>query len=177
MKMRTRIAAAVLLLALAVPASAGAHAFLVSSTPGSGSSLARAPHVVTLRFTEPVSLALTRVQIFDGRGTPREGARVSEGVRANELRVVLPQLATGAYRITYSTVSQDDLHATRGAIVFGAGTAAPAARASDAPTTGTSVTTSPGYTERREAKRDPSRMPPSTPGLVVLNERSPLVTD
>jgi len=142
MKMRTRIAAAVLLLALAVPASAGAHAFLVSSTPGSGSSLARAPHVVTLRFTEPVSLALTRVQIFDGRGTPREGARVSEGVRANELRVVLPQLATGAYRITYSTVSQDDLHATRGAIVFGAGTAAPAARASDAPTTGTSVTES-----------------------------------
>ena len=142
MKMRTRIAAALLLLALAVPASADAHAFLVSSTPDSGTSLARAPRVVTLRFTEPVSLALTRVQIFDGRGTPREGARVSEGVRANELRVVLPQLATGAYRITYSTVSQDDLHATRGAIVFGAGTAAPAARASDAPTAGTSITES-----------------------------------
>lgn len=139
--MRIRIAA-ILLLALALPASADAHAFLVSSTPGSGTSLSRAPHVVTLRFTEPVSLALTRVQIFDGRGTPREGARVSEGLRANELRVVLPQLATGAYRITYSTVSQDDLHATRGAIVFGAGTAAPAARASDAPSAGTSITES-----------------------------------
>ena len=73
------------------------------------------------------------------RGTEPESARAS---RANELRVVLPQLATGAYRITYSTVSQDDLHATRGAIVFGAGTAAPAARASDAPTAGTSITES-----------------------------------
>jgi copper transport protein len=52
---------------------------------------------------------------------------------------LLPQLATGAYRITYSTVSQDDLHPTRGAIVFGAGTAAPPAKASDSATAGTSI--------------------------------------
>jgi methionine-rich copper-binding protein CopC/putative copper export protein len=139
--MRMRLAAA-LLLALAVPASADAHAFLVSSTPASGVSLARAPRVITLRFTEPVSPALTRVQILDGRGTPRAGARVSAGRSANEIRVALPPLATGAYRIAYSTVSQDDLHATRGAIVFGAGTVAPPARASDSPRAGTSITES-----------------------------------
>ena len=140
--MRIRLTAALLLLALAVPASAGAHAFLVSSTPASGVTLDRAPRVVTLRFTEPVSPALTRVQIFDGQGAPRGGGRVSEGRTANELRVTLPRLATGAYRIAYSTVSQDDLHATRGAIVFGAGTAAPAFRASDSATAGTSATES-----------------------------------
>jgi methionine-rich copper-binding protein CopC len=140
--MRIRLAAALLLLALLVPASAGAHAFLVSSTPASGVSLDRAPRVVTLRFTEPVSPALTRVQIFDGQGTPRGEGRISEGRTANELRVSLPRLATGAYRIAYSTVSQDDLHATRGAIVFGAGTVAPAARASDSATAGTSITES-----------------------------------
>jgi copper transport protein len=95
-----------------------------------------------LRFTEPVSPALTRVQIFDGQGTPRDGARVGEGRSANELRVSLPPLATGAYRITYSTISQDDLHATRGAVVFGAGTVAPPARASDSATAGTSITES-----------------------------------
>ena len=140
--MRIRLTAALLLLALAVPASAGAHAFLVSSTPASGVTLDRAPRTVTLRFTEPVSPALTQVQIFDGQGALRGGGRVSEGRTANELRVTLPRLATGAYRIAYSTVSQDDLHATRGAIVFGAGTAAPAARASDSATAGTSVTES-----------------------------------
>ena len=140
--MRIRLATAVLLLALVAPAGADAHAFLVSSTPATGVSLARAPRVVTLRFTEPVSPALTRVQIFDGRGTPQAGARVRAGRTANELRVSLPPLATGAYRITYSTVSQDDLHATRGAIVFGAGTVAPPARASDSPTAGTSITES-----------------------------------
>ena len=109
--MRIRLAM-VLLVALALPASADAHAFLVSSTPASGASLARAPRIVTLRFTEPVSPTLTHVQIFDGRGTPRYGARVSEGRTANEVRVSLPRLATGAYRFTYSTVSEDDLHAT-----------------------------------------------------------------
>jgi copper transport protein len=140
--MRIRLTAALLLLALAVPASAGAHAFLVSSTPASGVTLDRAPRVVTLRFTEPVSPALTRVQIFDGQGALRGGGPVSEGRTANELRVTLPRLATGAYRIAYSTVSQDDLHATRGAIVFGAGTAAPAFRASDSATAGTSATES-----------------------------------
>lgn len=139
MRIRTAL---VLLVALALPASADAHAFLVSSTPASGVSLARAPRVVTLRFTEPVSPALTHVQIFDGRGIPRGGARVSEGRAANELRVALPRLATGAYRITYSTVSEDDLHATRGAIVFGAGTVALPARASDTPTAGTNLTES-----------------------------------
>ena len=53
------------------------------------------------------------------------------------MRISLPKLATGAYRIAYSTVSQDDLHVTRGAIVFGAGAAAPAvgARASAVPPT------------------------------------------
>jgi copper transport protein len=130
----------VLLVALALPATADAHAFLVSSTPSTGASLARAPRVVTLRFTEPVSPTLTRVQVFDGRGTAYAGARVTSGPGANDVRILLPRLATGAYRLTYSTVSQDDLHATRGAIVFGAGTVAPPARASDAPTSQTSMT-------------------------------------
>lgn len=139
--MRIRLAT-VLLLALALPASADAHAFLVSSTPASGASLPRAPQVVTLRFTEPVAPGLTRVQIVDSRGIRRPVGRISSGPGPNELRVALPRLATGAYRITYSTVSQDDLHATRGAIVFGAGTVAPPARASDTPTAGTSISES-----------------------------------
>ena len=67
LSMRIRLTAALLLLALAVPASAGAHAFLVSSTPASGVTLDRAPRTVTLRFTEPVSPALTRCRSSTGR--------------------------------------------------------------------------------------------------------------
>ena len=119
------VTAAVVLLACALPATADAHAYLASSTPLNGTSLARAPQVVSLRFSEAVSPALTRIQIFDASGTERAGTRVRQGATSKELRVSLPHLATGAYRVAYTTVSQSDLHATRGAIVFGAGTAAP----------------------------------------------------
>jgi copper transport protein len=122
-----------------LPASAGAHAFLQTSTPQSGVSLAHAPRSVTLRFTEPVSAPLTHVELFDGRGVALSGARVTRGATPSELRLVLPPLATGAYRISYSTVSQDDLHVTRGAVVFGAGTSAPPAGESATATPGTSI--------------------------------------
>ncbi|MDX6560594.1 MAG: copper transport protein [Gaiellales bacterium] len=125
-----------------LPASAGAHAFLQASTPQSGASLAHAPRSVTLRFTEPVSAALTHIELFDGRGTALVGARVTTGATPSDLRLVLPHLATGAYRITYSTVSQDDLHVTRGAVVFGAGTSAPPAGVPAPSTPGTSITES-----------------------------------
>ena len=98
--------------------------------------------MVSLRFTEPVSASLARVQLFDGRGRQRSGVRVSEGRTPSELRLSLPHLATGAYRIAFSTVSQDDLHVTRGAVVFGAGTVAPAVHAPAPVTPGTSISES-----------------------------------
>lgn len=139
--MRARLAV-VVLAALALPASAQAHAFLESSTPANGTSLGRAPHVVSLHFTEPVSAGLAHVQLFDGRGRQRAGVRVRGGRTASELVVSLPALGTGAYRIAWSTVSQDDLHVTRGALVFGASAAAPAILASVGATPPTSLTES-----------------------------------
>jgi copper transport protein len=133
---------AVMLVALALPATAGAHAFLISSEPGSGTSLARAPHVLTLQFTESVSPALTHIQIFDARGIERDPAAVEAGAKTGQLRVTLPALGKGAYRVAYSTVSQVDLHATSGAIVFGAGTAAPAQTTSSSGTPGTNISES-----------------------------------
>ncbi len=134
-----RLLAAFAVLALALPSGASAHAFLVASTPATGASLAHAPHSVSLRFTEPVSAALTHVQLIDGRGAPIGTARVASGRTASELRITLPRLAKGAYRLTWSTVSQDDLHVTRGALAFGAGTVAPPARAAGASAPGTSL--------------------------------------
>ena len=133
---------AVVLLACALPATADAHAFLASSTPPNGTSLARAPKVVSLRFSEAVSPALTRIKIFDANGSERPGVRVAQGPSPKDLRVTLPHLATGAYRIAYSTVSELDLHATRGAIVFGAGTTAPPIAEAASATPRTSVTES-----------------------------------
>ncbi len=130
------------LLALTLPPVAGAHAFLEASTPATGASLAHAPHTVSLVFTEPVSAALTHVQLVDGRGAAIGSARIARGRTARELRIHLPGLATGAYRLTYSTVSQDDLHVTRGALTFGVGVVAPPGRPEAATTPRTSISES-----------------------------------
>ena len=140
--MRAWLTALVLALALALPASAGAHAFLQTSTPASGASLAHAPGSVSLLFTEPVSAELAHVQLSDVRGKALGEARIVQGRTPSELSITLPKLATGAYRIVYSTVSQDDLHVTRGEVVFGAGTAAPHATSPASATPGTSITES-----------------------------------
>ena len=100
------------------------------------------PARVSLHFTEPVSAGLAHVQLFDGRGRRRGGVRVRAGAVHVELVLPLPALGTGAYRIAWSTVSQDDLHVTRGALVFGAGGAAPAIRAGAGATPPTSLTES-----------------------------------
>ena len=125
--------------ALLLPASAGAHAFLVASTPANGASLPHAPRSIVLRFTEPVSASLSQVQVFDAHGKRLRGAGAVRGRTASELRLALPGLATGAYRIVYSTVSQDDLHRTGGSLVFGAGTAPPPSPALAPTTPGTSI--------------------------------------
>lgn len=125
--------------ALLLPASAGAHAFLVASTPANGASLPHAPRSIVLRFTEPVSASLSQVQVFDAHGKRLRGAGAVRGRTPSELRLALPGLATGAYRIVYSTVSQDDLHRTGGSLVFGAGTAAPPSPALAPTTPGTSI--------------------------------------
>ena len=133
---------AVTLLALALPSGAQAHAFLQSSTLQNGASVARAPGSVRLLFTEPVSAALSHVQVFDSHDRQLRGVRAVSGRTAAELRIVLPRLATGAYRIAYSTVSQDDLHVTRGALAFGVGTTAPPAAARPPSSPGISLTES-----------------------------------
>src|SRR3954470_5606462 len=58
----------VLLLALAIPAVASAHARLESTSPQSGAGLDRAPAAVTLRFDEAVETAFGALRVIDANG-------------------------------------------------------------------------------------------------------------
>ena len=75
----SRLLAVVALVAATVVVPAGAaqaHALLVSSSPADGASLDVAPDRLVLRFSEPVTVAATTVEIFDSRGVAhRTGAR------------------------------------------------------------------------------------------------------
>ena len=106
--------------ALAYPSAAAAHAYLIRSDPADGSSLTDPPRHMRLIFSEQVSPSLSRVRLIgaSGRATP---ARVAGSDRGTVLSVTLPALPRGVYRLEWQTVSTDDLHATRGDVVFGVG--------------------------------------------------------
>ena len=119
---------AVVALAGPVPA-AQAHAFLASSNPADGQVLASAPAELRLAFSESVVLSATRIDIVDGTGrdiVPTSVALVNAGnaegtEKPVEIVASLPALGRSSYRISWETLSSDDLHATRGTLVFGVG--------------------------------------------------------
>ena len=132
------VLAAVVLAVLAGPVpGAQAHAFLARSNPADGQVLAAAPAQLRLDFSESVVLAATQIDVVDGSGrhiTPtgltlaaqgdQDAADADAGQDTEEpVEVVaaLPKLGRGSYRISWETLSSDDLHRTSGVLVFGVG--------------------------------------------------------
>jgi methionine-rich copper-binding protein CopC len=97
---------------------AGAHAFLDHATPAVGSAVRASPVQVKLWFTQKLEPAFSSVQVLD-----RSGKQVDKGdsqvdrADATLLRVSLPQLAPGAYRVTWRVLSVDS-HVTEGDFTF-----------------------------------------------------------
>jgi copper transport protein len=125
--------AAVVLAASAVLGWAGpadAHAYLDHSNPADGATVAAAPDTLTLAFSEHVVLSATTLKLLDptDRPVPLTGLRLvadDPGETESPAQIVadLPPLPRGAYRLTWSTLSSDDLHRTSGVLAFGVRTA------------------------------------------------------
>jgi copper transport protein len=96
---------------------AQAHAALVSSDPEAGASLAVAPGVVRLRFSEPHHLDLSTMSVVDPTGKTWPRSVVGERV----MSVSLDTAAQGVYRVEWKTVSPLDGHTLRGEFTFGVG--------------------------------------------------------
>jgi copper transport protein len=107
------------------PQSASAHAYLTSASPADGSSLAAAPAQLRLAFSETVVPAATQIDVVaeDGRHYAVTNLRVvgEGGEEPSEVLATLPALPRGAYRVSWQTLSADDLHRTAGVLVFGIG--------------------------------------------------------
>ena len=116
--------------ALAGPAPAAqAHAFLAASNPADGQVLAASPTALRLDFSESVVLGATKIDIVDGAGrhiTPTALKLVRQGGTTDteapvEVVATLTNLTHGSYRVSWETLSSDDLHSTSGVLVFGVG--------------------------------------------------------
>jgi len=117
MKRRIAIAGFVLIgTCLMVPPPAGAHAFLDHSDPKVGSTLSAAPPALTLVFTEGIEPAFSRIEVTDEAGAAIDAKQV-EHPQTDTLRVALPSLKPGTYKVHWSVVSVDT-HATEGTFRF-----------------------------------------------------------
>src|SRR5438105_13870887 len=109
--------------AMLVPATALAHATLVSSSPSAGQRLGAAPGAVDLQFSEPVDSRLSTA----GVQTP-DGRTYSAAVAANgRVELPLPTNVIGLYTVRWHTVSSVDGHALSGGFTFGVGVGGTAA--------------------------------------------------
>lgn len=114
---RRRAIALVGLALMALTPGAGAHAFVVSSSPSAGARLDRAPRIVEATFSEPVDAALSRLALQTAAGTRVASVRISE---ASTKLALMPvhRLRRGAYRVRWHSVSADDSHTVDGAYLF-----------------------------------------------------------
>lgn len=132
---------------------ADAHAYLVRSNPGDGMDLTHAPKELRFDLSEAVVLGATRVELVMGNGTgirlgapeildaPDEADGDSSEGKEPEgeeppMTLVVPirdAVPKGSYRITWETLSADDLHRTSGVITFGVGQSVAAAGHSEPP--------------------------------------------
>ena len=115
----------VVLLQLGSPAVTSAHAELQLASPAAGTGLAQAPAAVVIKFSEPLNLSLSRVEVLDAMGAD-VGSGPTEAVPgdADALRRPLGLLPTGQYAVRWTSVSALDGHTLRGSYSFAVGTAA-----------------------------------------------------
>jgi copper transport protein len=120
-----RRAALVVLVLLAFPGTAWAHATLEQTSPKVGQRLAGTPRGVRLQFDQSVRALGNAIQVFDAKGRLVSGM---PHTLAGDSRVVvapLRRLPRGGYTVRWATISNDS-HVGRGVFTFGVRAAAPA---------------------------------------------------
>jgi copper transport protein len=116
---------AVALVALAVPATASAHATLSKTQPQYGTRLQQAPKVLRLEFDQTVDALPNAVRVYSAKGRLLSGStRVTTGGRV--LVVPVSRLPRGGYTVRWRAVSADG-HVVSGVYTFGVRQKAPSA--------------------------------------------------
>jgi copper transport protein len=107
------------LVALIAPASAAAHATLISTTPADGAVLARAPQTVRVQFDDTIRIAPGNAAVSNANNASVvDGApRIAGHALILRLRT---GLADGSYSVRWSIVS-DDGHREQGVLAFAIG--------------------------------------------------------
>ncbi len=103
--------------ALVVTSTAFAHAHLMSSEPAANAEVA-APTEVTIRFTEPLEPAFSKIALTDASGNAAAPAASQvDQADTKVMRLALPSLTAGRYAVHWTAVATDG-HRTQGNFAF-----------------------------------------------------------
>ncbi len=108
-------------LVFALPSHASAHALPVATAPGSSEVLDTAPAQVSMTFSEHVDPSASSIKVTDASGMVVSGTEKIDASDAHILTVPLKSSGGGTYIVSWSVVSADDGHFTRGAYPFAVG--------------------------------------------------------
>jgi methionine-rich copper-binding protein CopC len=103
---------------IAFAATAGAHGLLDRAEPRPGSRVRTSPTNVSVWFTERLEPAYSRVHVVNDKGerADADDSRV-DATDARRLRVSVPPLAAGTYKVLWRVLSVDG-HLTEGEFTF-----------------------------------------------------------
>jgi copper transport protein len=111
-----------LVVALAAPAAASAHAYLIKTAPVASGVLDSAPHAVALTFDEAVEPRFAIVSVTDASGAQRTAGTVRRSPANPDTLVtpLQPRLPEGWYLVYWRAISVDG-HPVQGAFTFAVG--------------------------------------------------------
>jgi copper transport protein len=102
--------------------TARAHASVISTSPKDGEHLAASPAQVRILYSEPIVPAMSHFDLGSADGRDVKLPVIGDPHEVRALIAQLPQLAAGAYRITWHIVSADG-HPVSGSFAFTVGAA------------------------------------------------------
>jgi len=115
------VLAASAVLVLSGTMAAFAHAHLVRATPAAGGTVPAAPTEVMLRFSEKLEPKFSSVVVLDSAGKQvNKGDAAVDKADRMVMRVPLPPLEPGVYKVQWKAVSADT-HKVNGDFTFKVG--------------------------------------------------------
>lgn len=116
--------------ALTLPLLAGAHASPVEYEPASSARLTEAPSEVRIRFSERAEAGASRIVVADENGNSlNAGESTFDASDPYVLSVPVAKTGEGAFFVTWSVVSSDDGHFTKGGYAYFVGSSSASAPA------------------------------------------------